>query len=102
MKLTRIRKAEALKGFRLRLELTDGSVIERPIRKWMTGPVFAELRADPEKFAGVRVEGGTVTWPNGADLCPDLLIWGGPPPAAGARTRSKRTRVRRARETARR
>src|SRR5262245_10162689 len=101
MKPTRIRTAEALKGFRLRLELTNGSVIERRVRKWMTGPIFADLRADPEKFAGVRVEHGTVTWPNGADLCPDLLIWGGPPPI-GSDRRSKRKRVSPDREAARR
>ena len=32
-------------------------------------------------FAQVRAEGGGVAWPNGADLCPDVLIWGGMPPA---------------------
>jgi hypothetical protein len=36
--------------------------------------VFAPLR-DPDYFALVRVdpELGTVVWPNGADLCPDVL-----------------------------
>jgi hypothetical protein len=29
----------------------------------------------------MRVEGGTLVWPNGAGLCPDVLIWGGLPPA---------------------
>jgi hypothetical protein len=31
-------------------------------------------------FSQVRVDYGTVVWPNGADLDPDMLIWGGPPP----------------------
>jgi hypothetical protein len=36
--------------------------------------VFAALQ-DPVVFAGVRVdpELGTVVWPGGADLCPDVL-----------------------------
>jgi len=32
----------------------------------------------------LRVEGGALVWPNGADLCPDVLIWGGLPPTDAA------------------
>ncbi len=80
MSLLRISKAEALPGLRLRLTLTDGSVVERDVASLLNGPVFERIRNDPAEFARVRVEGGTVVWPNGADLCPDVLIWNGPPP----------------------
>ena len=62
------------------MTLTDGSVIERDVTPWLQGPVFEPLRADPALFRQVRVEAGTLAWPNGADLCPDVLIWGGAPP----------------------
>ncbi|MBF0159720.1 MAG: DUF2442 domain-containing protein [Magnetococcales bacterium] len=42
---------------------------------------FVPIRDDPALFAAVRVEGGGIVWPNGADLCPDRLIWGGLPSA---------------------
>lgn len=80
MPLVRIKEASALNGTRLRLVLTDGRVIERDIAELLEGPVFEPLKRDPDLFRQVRVEGGTVVWPNGADLCPDVLIWGGPPP----------------------
>ena len=83
MKLLRIRDAEVLEGFRLRLTLTDGSTIERDILPLMHGPVFEPLKRDAQSFHRLRVEGETVVWPNGADLCPDVLIWGGPPPEDG-------------------
>jgi hypothetical protein len=92
MKLTRIKTATPLRGFRLRLKLTDGRVIERDVRRWLNGPVFAEVRNNPEVFAAVRVEHGTVAWPKGADLCPDLVIWEGPPPAVTVAPRNKRRR----------
>jgi hypothetical protein len=79
--LVRIREALPLGGFRLRLSLSDGSVIERDVAHLLVGPIFEPLRKDRDLFAKVRVEAGTVVWPNGADLCPDVLIWGGPPPA---------------------
>jgi Protein of unknown function (DUF2442) len=80
MALLRIREVKALEGFRLRLTLTDGSVIEREVSRLLVGPVFEKIRTDRALFGQVRAEGGTVVWPNGADLCPDVLIWGGAPP----------------------
>jgi hypothetical protein len=80
MRLLRIRAVEVLDGFRLRLTLTDASTVERDVTALMTGPVFESLKRAPETFRMARAEGGTVVWPNGADLCPDVLIWGGPPP----------------------
>ncbi len=80
MTLVRICAVETLDGFRLRLNLTNDAVIERNVRPLMSGPIFDELIQDPQRFREVRAEGGTVVWGNGADLCPDVLIWGGPPP----------------------
>lgn len=83
MALLRIHEAKALAGFKLKLTLSDGSVIERDVSRLLVGPVFETVRKDPSFFAKVRVESGTVVWPNGADLCPDVLIWGGAPPEEG-------------------
>jgi len=84
MELLGIEAVEPREGFCLRLTLDDGSVIERDVSMLLNGPIFDPVR-DPEVFRQVRVEGGTVAWPNGADLCPDVLIWGGPPPTAEQR-----------------
>jgi len=81
MNLVRIQDAASLEGFRVRLKLTDGRIVERDLEELLTGPVFAGLRGNPERFREFRVEGGTLVWPGGADLCPDVLIWGGLPPA---------------------
>jgi hypothetical protein len=80
MPLVRIREVQLLGGYQLKLTLTDGSVITRDLTPLLVGPIFEDIRSDPETFTQVRVEGGTIVWPNGADLCPDVLIWGGPPP----------------------
>ncbi|MBF0429425.1 MAG: DUF2442 domain-containing protein [Magnetococcales bacterium] len=79
MTLPRIRAATPLAGLRLRLSLTDSYEIEREIAPLLVGPLFDPIRNNPTLFAQVRVEGGGVAWPNGADLCPDVLIWGGMP-----------------------
>jgi hypothetical protein len=82
MKLVRIREAKPLNNHRVQLTLTDGRLIERDLRPMLEGPVFAEIRNDAMRFSELRVEGGTLVWPNGADLCRDVLIWGGLPPLA--------------------
>ena len=80
MKLVRIREVKPLEGHNVQLTLTDGQVIERDLGPMLNGPVFDEIRDDLRRFCQLRLEGGTLVWPNGADLCPDVLIWGGVPP----------------------
>jgi uncharacterized protein (DUF433 family) len=77
----RIATVTAIADKRLRLGLTDDTTIEREVGPLLNGPVFKEIRERPELFAQAEAEGGGVVWPNAADLCPDVLIWGGPPPA---------------------
>jgi hypothetical protein len=72
--LPRVTAVEPLSGFRLRLTFTDGLVREVDLSGDLWGPM-AEPLQDPGYFARVRVdpELGTVVWPNGFDLDPDVL-----------------------------
>ncbi len=68
-------KVKSLKGFRLYLEFEDGAKGEVDIRKLIKfRGVFKPLK-DESFFAKVEVnpEWGTIFWPNGADLDPDVL-----------------------------
>lgn len=81
MKLVRIADAIPLPNHHVRLALTDGRTIERDLRPLLAGPVFEPIRNSDERFRELGMENGTLVWPGGADLCPDVLIWGGLPPA---------------------
>jgi hypothetical protein len=66
-----------LGGYRLRLTFADGLVADVDLTEKLlgeVGPIFEPLR-DETFFAQVTVdrELGTVVWPNGADLAPDVL-----------------------------
>jgi hypothetical protein len=73
MKLIDIRKVTPLKDFKVLLEFTDDTSREVDLEKYLHGPIFQPLRDDPELFRAVFVEGGTVTWPNGADIDPYVI-----------------------------
>lgn len=81
--LARIVSAEHLGDLRLRLRFSDGLVRELDFSGALDGGVLEALK-DPEVFAQVAVDdvAGTVVWPNGVDLDPDVLH-GDRPPAAG-------------------
>ena len=82
----RVRAVIVVRDYVLRIEAADGSVREVDLSDELWGPVFEPLR-DPEVFRQVRVdeELGTVVWPNGADLDPDVLT-GYAEPARSPRT----------------
>ena len=75
-----IAKAKPLEGYRLRLTLTTGTVIERDLSRYVKEApgVLRKLR-DRKFFDRVRAANGTVEWPGQVDLCPDALIWGAKP-----------------------
>jgi Protein of unknown function (DUF2442) len=73
--LVDVAEVRAVGGHRLYLRFADGveGLLDLDgIVRWEG--VFAPLR-DPERFAEVRVDAalGTIVWPNGADLDPDVL-----------------------------
>ena len=74
MAVVRVRSVKPLDGCRLRLTLTDGSVIERDVTALMGGPLFTPILIDPSLFNAVSVEGDAVVWPNGAALGHEELI----------------------------
>ena len=88
MLLIRIHEVVVLDGFRVRLALTDGTTVERDLSDLLVGPIFDPIRRNRTAFERVRVEAGALVWPNGADLCPDVVIWNGPPPASETATRA--------------
>ncbi len=81
MALIRIAKVKPLEGFCVELTLTTGEVVRRDLQPFLNGPVFDLIRNNAEQFRSMRAQDGTLVWPNGADVCPDALIWGGLPPA---------------------
>lgn len=70
----RIIDVERLGGFRLRLKFSDGLVRELDLDRMFEGGSFESLR-DPAEFARATVDevAGTLAWPNGIDLDPDVL-----------------------------
>jgi hypothetical protein len=72
----RITRVRVTGPFELTLEFTDGSTGSVDLRSWIAGRggVFAALQ-DQDYFARVSVdkEAGTIVWPNGVDLDPDML-----------------------------
>ena len=68
----RVKNVVARSEYKLELTFTNGETGVYDCEPLLDFGVFQELR-DPAYFQKVRVEGGTVTWPNEQDICPDTL-----------------------------
>jgi hypothetical protein len=65
-------KADLLRGHELHLTFSDGLAGTVDFAEWLHGPIFEPLR-DPAFFNRFFLDGGTVAWPNGADIAPETL-----------------------------
>jgi hypothetical protein len=73
----RIKVVEAIpqQDFVMRLVFEDGTVKEIDLEPFLHGPVFELIRQDLSLFRQVKIAGGTIAWPNGADIDPDVLYY---------------------------
>jgi hypothetical protein len=75
MMLNDIVEVRPLGNYRLFLRFADGVAGEIDLAPFLRFTGVFEPLHEPGYFALVRVEPdtGTIVWPNGADLCPDVL-----------------------------
>ena len=75
-------------GFRIHFTFSDNVQGTVDLQSWLEGPIFEPLK-DRSYFQRFFIDGGTVVWPNGADVAPETLyeavkLAGAPQPRAGA------------------
>jgi Protein of unknown function (DUF2442) len=74
--LVRVQSVEPREGFTVDVHFTDGSQREINLAPYLQGAIFEPIRNDPSFFRSMRVDEGTIAWPNGADIDPDVLYYG--------------------------
>lgn len=76
--IPQVTRVQVIPPFGLEVEFNDKKIrrinLQPDLDSHLTGPVFDPLH-DPAFFAQAYLdqEGGTVAWPNGADLAPESL-----------------------------
>ena len=68
----RVVSAEYVRDYQIRLRFSDGVEGTVDFSRWMHGEVFQHLTPTRE-FKRFFISGGTVCWPNGADIAPETL-----------------------------
>ena len=70
--LPRVVSAEYRGDFRLYVTFADGTQGVVDFTSWLDGPVFESLK-NVAYFQRFFIDGGTISWPNGADVAPETL-----------------------------
>lgn len=70
--LPTVTRAEYRSEYLIHLVFNDGVEGTIDFSQWLEGPVFEPLKAH-DYFQRFFLDGGTVTWPNGADIAPETL-----------------------------
>jgi hypothetical protein len=61
--------------YAIEIVFEDGTKKLIDLEPFLMGAIFAPIRDDLNLFQQVKIEGGTVAWPNGADIDPDVLYY---------------------------
>ncbi len=71
----RVRSVIPLQNYVVRVTFTNGTTRDIDLHPYLIGPVFEHVRTDPSMFRSVTADPrlGTLVWPNGADIDPDVL-----------------------------
>ena len=65
-------RADYTGEYKIDLTFNDGTRATIDFVEWLEGAVF-ELLKDVDYFQRFFIDGGTVAWPNGADIAPETL-----------------------------
>jgi hypothetical protein len=71
--LPQVVEAHYVAGYKIDLLFNTGRRKTVDFTRWLRGPVFKPLRSQTE-FRKFFIAGGTVCWPNGADVAPETLF----------------------------
>jgi hypothetical protein len=64
--------AKHVSGYLVHLEFDDGTKKTVDFEPWLSGEVFEPLK-NKTFFRAFFLEGGSISWPNGADIAPETL-----------------------------
>lgn len=68
-------KVTPLDDYNLLIEFDNGEEKQFDVKPYISGSWYGELKNEAY-FKSVAVDGFTVVWPNGQDICPDDLYYG--------------------------
>ena len=83
--MIRVRAVEPLHDYTVHITFTNNEQRDVDLTQYInTNPdgIFAPIYNDIDLFRQVYVDLGTIAWPNGADIDPDVLYLGLPPHAS--------------------
>jgi len=72
----RVRAVQPMQAFKALVMFDNDTRKEIDLEPYLHGPVFEPIRSEPAVFRSMKIEGGTIAWPNGADIDPDVLYYG--------------------------
>lgn len=72
--MVRIRQAIPIEKYRLKVTFSSGEEGIFDMKGWLRGPIYSTLKNE-DLFNHVAIDeiSGTVCWPNGIDICPDMV-----------------------------